>query len=95
MMNMGGSGVNMVAFIASAASRETSPEIMEAIAFLARNVAEAEALWADGEGACGTVTDVWEIVTKNGRLDASGFVWGAAGSDWTDSLVYYQDREDV
>jgi hypothetical protein len=79
-MNIGGS-VNMVAFIASAASRETSPEIMDAIAFLARNVAEAEALWADGFSTCGTVADVQEIVTKNGRRDASEFVWGAAGTD--------------
>jgi hypothetical protein len=33
------------AFIATADSRETSPEVMAAIAFLARDTAEAEAIW--------------------------------------------------
>ena len=73
------------AFIATGDSRETSAEIMKAIAFLARNTAEADALWTDGKAACGSIVDVQEIVTKNGRLDASDFVWGAAGSDWSNT----------
>jgi len=70
------------AFIATAAARETSPEIMEAIAFLARNEAEAVQLWEIGYSPAGDVADVQEIVTKNGRLDAEDFCWGAAGSRW-------------
>jgi hypothetical protein len=38
-------------FVATADSRQTSPKIMEAIVFFARNVADAEALWSwDGFG---------------------------------------------
>ena len=72
------------AFVASAASRETSPEIMEAIAWLARDTGEAVALWADGFSPCGAVVDVQEIATKNGRFNARDFVWGAAGNAWAD-----------
>lgn len=69
-------------FIASVASRETSPEIMEAITFFARNLNEAEALWnGDFAGICNP-SDLWENVTNNGRLDATNFAWGAAGCDW-------------
>lgn len=71
------------AFIASGDSRETSREIMEAIAFFARNVDEAERLWnGDGLGEIANPTDIWEHVTRNGLRDAAGYVWGAAGSNW-------------
>lgn len=71
------------AFIASGDSRETSAEIMEAIAFFARDVDEAEALWT-GEGLyqIANPSDIWEYVTRNGLRNASDYVWGAAGSDW-------------
>jgi hypothetical protein len=65
-------------FIASAASRETSPEIMEAIAYFARNTNEAEALWnGDGFGSVCHPSDLWERVTKNGMINADEFCWGA------------------
>lgn len=71
------------AFIATAASRETSPEIMRAIAFFAQNLAEAEAVWSgDGLGAVCHASDIWEHVTGNGQLDATEFCWGAAGIRW-------------
>lgn len=75
------------AFIATAASRETDPEIMEAIAFFARNLDEAEALWnGDGFGTIANPHDIWEHVTNNGLRDASEFCWGAAGDQWWSTL---------
>jgi hypothetical protein len=71
------------AFIASADSRETSPKIMQAIVFFARDLVEAEALWnGDGFGHICHPSDLWEHVTGNGRIDPSEFCWGAAGHDW-------------
>lgn len=75
------------AFVASAGSRETSPEIMQAIAFFARSLAEAEALWnGDGFGTVCSPADLWEHVTSNGLRDADQYVWGAAGSRWWHDL---------
>lgn len=71
------------AFIATAASRKTSVEIMSAIAFFARDAAEAQAIW-DGSaiGKSCTMLDIWENATNNGRIDADELCWGAAGSQW-------------
>ena len=77
-------------FIATGDSRETSKEIMEAIAFFARGKAEAEKLWeGEGFGTICSPTDLWEHVTGNGRRDPSEFCWGASGSHWwpMDDLV--------
>jgi hypothetical protein len=75
-------------FIATADSRETSREILEAIAFFAADLAEAEALWAgDGFGVVCQVSDLWEQVTQNGLRDATEFFWGAAGRNWFDALT--------
>ena len=75
------------AFIATADSRETSPEVMKAIAFFARDINEAEALWnGDGFGVVCHVSDFWENVTNNGQMDATEFCWGAAGRNWMDAL---------
>ena len=75
------------AFVATADSRETSEEIMEAIAFFARDEVEATALWnGDGFGIVCHETDIWERVTGNGLRDATEFVWGAAGSGWWDAI---------
>ena len=72
-----------LAFIATANSRETSTEIMKAIAFFARDKAEAEAIWeGDAIGKACTMLDIWENATGNGRLDADDLCWGAAGSKW-------------
>jgi len=74
-------------FIATADSRDTSPEIMSAIAFFARDLAEANALWqGDGFGTVCTEVDIWERVTGNGACDPSEFYWGAAGSNWWDAI---------
>jgi len=70
------------AFVGTADSRETSVEIMRAIAFFARDLTEAEVIWADGFGAACSPTDIWEHVTRNGLNDSAEYCWGAAGSNW-------------
>lgn len=70
------------AFVASAGSRETSPEVMKAIAFFARDAAEAEALWqGDGIDRIAGATDLWEHATGNGRLDGGDLFWGGRTLD--------------
>jgi hypothetical protein len=65
------------AFIATAARRETSEEIMEAIAFFARNEDEAVAIWqGDGLGRIADLIGVWEHATGNGRIDDNDLTWG-------------------
>jgi hypothetical protein len=64
-------------FIASGESRETSIEIMQAIAFFARDMAEAEALWEGaGIGAVAHLLDIWENATGNGAADDTEIMWG-------------------
>jgi hypothetical protein len=71
------------AFVQTGESRETSPEIMKAIAFFAKNNAEAETLWnGDGFGLICHPTDLWEHVTKNGLNEPTDYFWGASGSRW-------------
>ncbi len=70
-------------FIATGDSRETSPEIMQAIAFFARNTQEAEMLWnGDGFGVICHPSDLWENVTGNGQRQPDEFCWGTAGTQW-------------
>ena len=72
-------------FIATADSRCTSTEIMEAIAYFARDINEAESLWnGDGFGTVAHMSDIVERVTKNGLHDVTGFYWGAAGNKWAE-----------
>lgn len=72
-----------LAFIASGDSRETSKAIMEAIAFFARDIDEAELIWQDGSIPDKVnLIDIWEHVTSNGRKDPSDYVWGASGTKW-------------
>ena len=74
-------------FIASADSRGTSREIMEAIAFFARDLGEAESLWnGDGFGVVCLPLDIWEHVTGNGRTRVADYHWGAAGSNWWETI---------
>lgn len=70
------------AFIATADSRETSVEIMRAIAQIARSAEEAENIWAFADD-CELIA-ILEIVTGNRRGDASDFCWGAAGFRWAE-----------
>ena len=77
------------AWMATGDARETSPEIMAAIAFFARDEAEADALWnGDGFGRIANPSDIWEYVTNNGQRDATDYCWGAAGTNWWDAIRY-------
>ena len=65
------------AFIATAESRATSLEVMEAISFFARNETEADILWrGDGFETIATFPDIWEHATGNGRIDDTQLFWG-------------------
>lgn len=71
----------MTTFIESAASRETSVELMEAIYFVAgRNDADAVRVWEDPTEA--ELLAIWERATKNGLVSADEFCWGASGANW-------------
>jgi uncharacterized damage-inducible protein DinB len=73
------------AFVASADSRETSHEVMEAIAYFALHLADAEAIWMGdfSTGACNPA-ELWERVTQNEMLVANSFFWG--GRPFGDAL---------
>lgn len=76
----------MSEFIESAASRETSTELMEAILKVAQDdESRAEDIWEDGPSDA-ELTAIVEIVTKNGMYDTTDFFWGAAGSNWEEAL---------
>jgi hypothetical protein len=75
----------MTNFIESAASRETSVEIMDAIMWLARgDETEAVRIWEEPSEA--EMIALWERVTKNGLVHANEFCWGASGSKWADGI---------
>ena len=71
----------MTNFINTAASRETSAELMDAIFRVAdENESRAMVIWD-----CPTdeqMTAIIEIVTKNGMYETTDFVWGEAGAEW-------------
>ena len=68
------------AFIATASSRETSPEVMRAFTFIAVDADEAVSLWkGNGFGTVCNLSDVVEIATSNGRINTFDLFW--AGMD--------------
>ena len=68
-------------FINSADSRNTSPELMKAILFIAGgDDGEAVAIWADPSAA--QMLAIWENVTNNGLRDSTDFCWGEEGYQW-------------
>lgn len=71
------------AFLATADSRETSEELMEAIFKVSgENSIAAVELWENGPDESELIAII-EMVTKNGTCDTADFCWGAAGSNWT------------
>jgi hypothetical protein len=70
----------MTDFISTAASRETSVEIMEAIRAVTGNDHAALRAWE--APTYEEALAVWERVTKNGNGDSTEYCWGAAGRDW-------------
>lgn len=72
----------MKQFLETAESRETSPELMEAILAVAGgDEAEAERIWTDGPDA-EELALIVARVTKDGLIPATEFCWGASGSRW-------------
>lgn len=74
----------MSKFIESAASRDTSVELMEAILYVAGSEDAAVRVWEEPTEP--EALAVWERVTKNGLNDSTDFVWGAAGSNWASAM---------
>lgn len=74
------------AFIASGPSRETSTEVMEAIAFFARDANEAENFWNGDFNGQIDFLSIWENATSNGAKDAD-LIWGDAGDCWADEFA--------
>ena len=74
------------AFIASGASRETSAEVMEAIAFFARDLTEAEAIWNGDMGRACDFLDIWEHATSNGAKNVN-LCWGDSGEAWASEFA--------
>lgn len=72
-------------FIDTAESRETSRQVMEAIAFFARDLDEAERIWNGDLGNACTKLDIWEHATSNGSRDVDLF-WGAEGERWAEGF---------
>ena len=76
--------MEMSKFIESANSRETSPEIMEACLWLARDDEDAAVrIWEDPTEP--ELLAIWERVTNNGLIPSEDFCFGAAGSQWAPS----------
>jgi len=68
-------------FVATAASRETSEELMRAILTVAANdETEAARVWESPTDA--ELCAIVEIVTKNGMFETSDFCWGVNGTNW-------------
>ena len=75
------------AFIKSAASRETSEELMEAIWEVSgANKSRAAEIWENGPTDA-ELTAIVEIVTGNGRTKTTDYCWGALGEHWEAALV--------
>lgn len=69
------------AFIATADTRETSTEVMRAIAFFAESAVEAEMVWnGDMTGICNP-SDIWEHATNNGLIQGDTLFWGGVQFD--------------
>lgn len=67
-------------FLNTAASRETSADLMAAILWVAGSEDAASRVWESPTEP--ELLAIWERVTKNGLIDASEFCWGAAGGNW-------------
>jgi hypothetical protein len=71
-------------FIDTADSRETSPEIMEAIAGLSRSDENAVGIWEAPSPE--EALAIWERVTRNGLVSSTEFCWGSSGGRWAEIL---------
>ena len=75
----------MPVFLDSADSRETSPKLMAAILKVAGSENDAVKVWeAPTEDQ---KIAIWEVVTKNGLIDASELCWGESGDSWAEEIT--------
>lgn len=79
-------------FIASAASRETSREVMEALAFFARDAQEAEDFWNGDFRGRVDLLSIWENATNNGSRDAD-LSWGDSDDAWAEEFAMQGDGQ--
>lgn len=72
----------MNTFIESAAEKNTSVEILEAILHISKNYEDvAELCWETGLIKA-LMNIVIKMVTQDGKLDTTEFHWGNAGTEW-------------
>jgi hypothetical protein len=74
------------AFISSGDSRKTCKHVMEAIAFFAENLTEAEAFWNGDFGGKVDELAIWEHATNNGKIESEDMLWGIDGARWAINL---------
>jgi hypothetical protein len=74
------------AWMATGASRETSPAIMRALWLICADPASAEFVWENGLAYVDEASThaFMDMVSSDGTKDPRDFVWGAAGADWQD-----------
>jgi len=72
-------------FMNSSNSRQTSPEILEAIAIQSDSARSPADIWDDPTYP--EALAIWEIVTNNGLRDSAEYLWGEMGSVWADVLL--------
>jgi len=71
-------------FINSSNSRQTSPEILEAIVRQSDSARNPADIWDDPTYP--EALAIWEIVTDNGLRDSTDYLWGEAGDAWAKTL---------
>lgn len=75
----------MTTFLDTADSRQTSPELLAAILYVAGgNEALAEQIWRDGPDE-DEIVSIIEIVTGNGLVPTTDFCWGVNGPYWAET----------
>ena len=75
----------MNTFLDTADSRQTSPELLAAILYVAGgNETLAEQIWRDGPDE-DEIVSIIEIVTGNGRVPTTAFHWGNLGPYWAET----------
>lgn len=74
----------MKSFLETGESRQTCPEIMQAIMDIAHTDEIAVRIWEQPTES--ELIAIWEIVTTNGLHPATDYCWGAAGCDWAPTI---------
>ena len=74
-------------FVDESDSRETSREILEAIAKRAVDYREAVRIWEDPASLNDSeLIALWEAITGNGRITSGSLYWGGEGTHWAKGL---------